>query len=67
MRSLASLARAALRHARRLGRDSKAATAVEYGLIMALILLTMMVGLRETATVTIGMWNDISTKVQAAR
>ena len=54
-------------HAGRLLRDGKGATAVEYGLIMALILLTMMVGLRETAKVTIGMWNDISTKVQAAR
>jgi pilus assembly protein Flp/PilA len=56
-----------MRHARRLGRDSKGATAVEYGLIITLIVLAMIVGLRETAKVTIQMWSDISTKVQAAR
>ena len=67
MRTLAPLVKAAVRHARRLGRDSKGATAVEYGLILALIVLAMMVGLRETAKVTISMWNDISTKVQNAR
>ena len=67
MRTLAPLVRAAMRHARRLGRDSKGATAVEYGLIITLIVLAMIVGLRETAKVTIQMWSDISTKVQAAR
>lgn len=67
MRTLAPLVKAAVRHALRLGRDSKGATAVEYGLILALIVLAMMVGLRETAKVTISMWNDISTKVQNAR
>ncbi|WP_375420202.1 Flp family type IVb pilin [uncultured Sphingomonas sp.] len=56
-----------MRHARRFGRDSKGATAVEYGLIITLVVLAMIVGLRETAKVTIDMWNDISTKVQAAR
>ena len=55
-----------MQHVRRFGRDDKGATAVEYGLILALVVLAMMVGLRETAKVTIGMWNDISTKVQTA-
>ncbi|RYE95000.1 MAG: Flp family type IVb pilin [Oxalobacteraceae bacterium] len=56
-----------MRHALRLGRANRGATAVEYGLIMALIVLTLMVSLRETAKVTISMWNDISNKVQTAR
>ncbi len=67
MRILAPLAKAAVRHALRLGRANRGATTVEYGLIMALIVLTLMVSLRETAKVTISMWNDISNKVQTAR
>ena len=66
MRTLRPWAKAAVQHVRRFGRDDKGATAVEYGLILALVVLAMMVGLRETAKVTIGMWNDISTKVQTA-
>lgn len=52
---------------RRLLRDRKAATAVEYGLILALIVLTMLGSLAGVADATIGMWNNISTKVTNAR
>ena len=44
-------------------RDEKAATAVEYGLIVALIVLAMMAGLNLFASTTIAMWNDVATKV----
>jgi pilus assembly protein Flp/PilA len=44
-------------------RDKKAATAVEYGLIIALIVLAMMAGLSQFAGTTIKMWNDIATNV----
>jgi pilus assembly protein Flp/PilA len=47
-------------------RDSKAATAVEYGLILALIVLAIMAALVALGTVTSGMWNNVSDKVQAA-
>lgn len=52
---------------RRLLRDRKAATAVEYGLILALVVLTMLGALAGVADATIGMWNNISTKVVSAR
>ena len=44
-------------------RDRKAATAVEYGLIVALIVLAMMAGLSQFAGTTIKMWNDIASNV----
>ncbi|WP_183982958.1 Flp family type IVb pilin [Sphingomonas jinjuensis] len=52
---------------RRLARDDRAATAVEYGLILALIVLSMFAALHEMAGTTVGMWNNVSTKVQNAR
>lgn len=48
-------------------RDTKAATAVEYGLIVALIVLAMMAGLSQFASTTIGMWNNVSTAVATSR
>lgn len=47
-------------------RDSRGATAVEYGLILALIVIAMIVALKGLAGVTIAMWTDVSTKVVAA-
>lgn len=52
---------------RRLIRDDRAATAVEYGLILAVIVLTMIAALTEMAGTTVGIWNNISTKVERAR
>ena len=52
--------------ARRLARDQRGASAVEYGLILALVVLTMIGALNQMAGVTVNMWNDTSNKVQAA-
>jgi pilus assembly protein Flp/PilA len=59
--------RAPVRFIRSLFRDQKAATAIEYGLILALVVLGMMTALIGLADVTTGMWNNVSTKVQAAQ
>jgi pilus assembly protein Flp/PilA len=48
---------------RALARNTKGATAVEYGLIVALVCLGMLAGLQALGTATSGMWNNISTKV----
>ncbi|QNE33079.1 Flp family type IVb pilin [Sphingomonas sp. NBWT7] len=52
---------------RRLLRDRRAATAVEYGLILAVIVLAMMVSLIGVADVTKGVWSNVSSKVTNAR
>ena len=52
---------------RALARERRAATAVEYGLILALVTLAMMSALIGVADVTTNMWGNISSKVQAAR
>lgn len=50
----------------RLSQDARGATAVEYGLILAMIVLVMIVGLSQVASVTIGMWGNVNSKVSAA-
>ena len=47
--------------------DRKAATAVEYGLIVSLIVIALIVGINSLASTTTSMWNNVSTKVQNAR
>lgn len=47
----------------RLTRCERGATAVEYGLILAMIVLAMLAALNHVANKTIGMWNNVSTKV----
>ncbi|MDE0878275.1 MAG: Flp family type IVb pilin [Sphingomonas bacterium] len=47
----------------RLKADNRGATAVEYGLIIACIVIVMVVSLNGLAAVTTTMWNDVSTKV----
>lgn len=44
-------------------RDIKAASAVEYALICALIVLAMIAGLNAVAGRTTTMWNDVSSNV----
>ena len=44
----------------------RGATAVEYGLIVSLVVIAAFAALAEVGNVTTGMWNNISTKVQAA-
>jgi len=43
--------------------DDKAASAVEYALILALIVLAMMAALRSVANATINMWNNVDNQV----
>lgn len=47
-------------------RETKAATAVEYGLIVALIFLAILVGVVSLANTTITMWNNVQTEVRDA-
>jgi pilus assembly protein Flp/PilA len=47
----------------RLIRDQKGATAVEYSLICALIVLAMIAGLSAFASSTINMWSNVSASV----
>jgi pilus assembly protein Flp/PilA len=55
-----------MRNLFRLVRETRAATAVEYGLIVALIFLAILVGVVSLANTTVGMWNDVQTSVSGA-
>jgi pilus assembly protein Flp/PilA len=48
----------------RLCRDRKAATAVEYGLIVSLVVIAMVAALMSVGRTTADMWNNVSDKVQ---
>jgi pilus assembly protein Flp/PilA len=48
---------------RRLIRSETGATAVEYGLILALVTLACMAALTNMADTVVGMWGDIANKV----
>ncbi len=50
---------------RALARDRKGATAIEYGLIVSLVVIAMLAALTNFANVSVGMWNNISNKVQS--
>ncbi len=58
--------RALVRAIRQVMHDRRAATAVEYGFILALIVLAMMASLTTVANQTKNMWGNVSTKVQTA-
>ena len=55
-----------MRHFLQMIRDTRAATAVEYGLIVALIFLAILVGVVALAQTTVGMWNNTQTAVRDA-
>jgi pilus assembly protein Flp/PilA len=44
-------------------RDRKGATAIEYGLIVALIVIAMIAGLQLFAGTTVSMWNSVQQNV----
>ncbi|MEC3911773.1 Flp family type IVb pilin [Sphingobium sp. CR2-8] len=44
-------------------RCERGATAVEYGLIIAMIVLAMIVALNNVANKTTGMWNNVANEV----
>jgi pilus assembly protein Flp/PilA len=46
-------------------RSTTGATAVEYGLILALVVIVAMIALMGLADTTIGMWDDIADNVLA--
>ncbi|RIV90000.1 Flp family type IVb pilin [Aurantiacibacter xanthus] len=46
--------------------DDTAATAVEYGLILSLIVLAMVASLQGVADMTVGMWENVKGKVLGA-
>lgn len=51
---------------KRLFADRKGGTAIEYGLIVALIVIAMIASFIGLANVTTGMWNNVSTAVTKA-
>lgn len=55
------------RLARRFLIDRRGATAVEYGLIAAVIVITMVASFVEVARTNTDVWNNVSNKVAAAR
>jgi pilus assembly protein Flp/PilA len=48
--------------AKKLAADSTGATAVEYGLIVALIVIAMIAALQGVADATIEMWNTVESE-----
>lgn len=50
----------------RLIKDKSGATAVEYGLILAMIVLAILVALNSLASETIELWSSVSDKSAAA-
>ncbi len=51
---------------KRLLGDRRGATAVEYGLILALIALAAMAAIINVASKTVGLWNNVATIVNGA-
>jgi pilus assembly protein Flp/PilA len=51
---------------RKLGRDTSGATAVEYGLILALIFLAMIGAVQSFGTEAISMWTRVGNTVSTA-
>lgn len=49
-----------------LWRDRRGATAVEYGLIVALVVIAIIASIMGLASVTTDMWNNVSNKVSNA-
>ena len=48
-----------------LWRDQRGATAVEYGLIVSLIVIAMLAAFNSVADSTMNMWNHVSSEVEA--
>ncbi|WP_203311121.1 MULTISPECIES: Flp family type IVb pilin [Sphingomonas] len=47
-------------------REARGATAVEYGLVVALIVIAMIAALKGVADANTNMWTQVSSKVQSA-
>ena len=59
-------ARVCVRACHRLAADQRGATAVEYGLIVALIVVAMIASLAGVADETTSMWNNVSGTISDA-
>jgi pilus assembly protein Flp/PilA len=55
-----------MRHPIEIAKDQKGATAVEYGLILALIFLAMVVGVVAVGASTSDLWSNVSNQVKNA-
>lgn len=51
---------------RKLRQDARGATAVEYGLIVSLVVVAIASGITSVGGATGGMWGNIANKVSAA-
>ena len=51
---------------KRITRCEQGATAVEYGLIVSLVVIAMIAALGNVASSTTNMWNDVSNQVVGA-
>lgn len=67
MHSIVFAATVAIQTIVRAIRDDRGATAIEYGLIVALVVIAMIVGLTSLADTTTGLWNNVAARVMAAR
>ncbi|WP_332872348.1 Flp family type IVb pilin [Allopontixanthobacter confluentis] len=47
----------------KLGREDSGATAIEYGLILSMIVIGMLTAFNSVGSTTIGMWNEVSARV----
>jgi pilus assembly protein Flp/PilA len=56
----------AMRAFLRIFKDERAATAVEYGLILAMVFLAMVGALSLVASTTINMWDNVAEQVTTA-
>jgi pilus assembly protein Flp/PilA len=56
-----------LKMMRALLRDKRGGTAIEYGLIISLIVITMVSAFIQVANSTTSMWGNVNTKMETAR
>ena len=66
MGNLALLGTGAMRPLSTIFKNEQGATAVEYGLILALIFLAMIAGVSTFGQTTSDMWNHVSNNVRAS-
>jgi pilus assembly protein Flp/PilA len=52
---------------RRLAKNRRGGTAIEYGLIAALVVITMIAAFMQVADSTVGLWSNVNTKMAVAR